>query len=487
MPDRVSPTRPVTHRRARRTQPPADRYVLGQIRAAAATPATISVAALGMTFTAWQLHLAPEPALFSALGAGIALAAATGHRRAKTAATAAFSARAAWVQQVIGAVQAADKSVRWSADQLCTGGRPPLPDSYGPAEAADDAGDVDDVVKHIGDLQVQAVTSLLRVHDESESAVLLEMLLHMARREHALVHRALAALDELQELTDDPETLEKLFEIDHLVTRMRRLVESKALLGGGESLRRIRQPVSVTNVLRASVAEVVQYPRVQVTAASVGASLALPGHVGSDLTHLLAELIENACDYSDPSTKVQVRAQRVAKGLAIEVEDRAIMMAPDHRAKMNALLHDPDRIDVSALVRGGHIGLVTAAKIAKRHRIAVHLSENPTGGTTALVVVPTKELVDLPPATTGTRPQVPGPRRTPQPQPSAPAPAPQSAALPGDALPPLPQRPRGQTVIPAPAARQTAPATAPRPGMAAAFHDGQRHARTQGTPPPAHP
>lgn len=125
-------------------------------------------------------------------------------------------------------------------------------------------------------LQVQAVASLIRVHDESQSVVLLEVLRRLATREHALVGKALEALTQLEMLTDDPELLAKIFEIDHLVTRMRRQVESTAVLGG-QSLRSVRQPVPVTTALRGAISEVVQYPRVVVAAGSVGASWGFPG------------------------------------------------------------------------------------------------------------------------------------------------------------------------------------------------------------------
>lgn len=108
---------------------------------------------------------------------------------------------------------------------------------------------------------------------------LLEVLRRLAMREHALAGKALEALSQLEMLTDDPELLSKFFEIDHLVTRMRRQVESTAVLSG-QSLRSVRRPVPVTTALRDAISEVVQYPRVAVAAGPVGAELGLPGHVG---------------------------------------------------------------------------------------------------------------------------------------------------------------------------------------------------------------
>ena len=48
----------------------------------------------------------------------------------------------------------------------------------------------------------------------------------------------------------------------------------------------------------------------------------------NDMIHLLAELIENATLFSPSTTRVEVRAERVANGFAIEVEDRGLGIAP---------------------------------------------------------------------------------------------------------------------------------------------------------------
>ncbi|MDX3370839.1 ATP-binding protein, partial [Streptomyces sp. ME02-6987-2C] len=339
----------------------------------------------------------------------------------------------------------------------------------------------------------------IRVHDESQSVVLLEVLRRLAMREHALVSKALQALSQLEMLTDDPELLAKIFEIDHLVTRMRRQVESTAVLGG-QSLRSVRRPVPVTTALRGAVSEVVQYPRVAVAAGSVGAELGLPGHVGPDLTHLLAELIENACECSDPATRVMVRAQRVPHGLAIEVEDRAIPMHPQTRAQMNHLLKAPDEVDVSGQVRAGQLGLLVAAKIAQSHGMTVLLQENTTGGTTALVVIPARLLVAIPSVEDAGAPppeEARGSGRQPQQVAATPAvpeaaqaahrgvaEAPTAEAGQSTDAPALPTRTRRTGSFRPPQEREQAPVSAATPGLAAAFRNGLQAGGTA-SPSPA--
>ncbi|MFF5273709.1 sensor histidine kinase [Streptomyces sp. NPDC000133] len=497
MPYSAFPTRPAATGRRRRRPPRIDAFTVHCVRRAVALPLLLLAALLGAAFTVWSMSAVALGWLLAGLPCGligVALVAARGARTATGAVQAAVEERrAAELAAVAGVAAAVEKSVQWSADELCRGARPPLPNSQMPQPASATA----EIDKALSALQVQAVASLIRVHDESQSMVLLEVLRRLAMREHALVGKALEALSQLEMLTDDPELLSKIFEIDHLVTRMRRQVESTAVLGG-QSLRSVRRPVPVTTTLRGAISEVVQYPRVMVAAGSVGAELGLPGHVGPDLTHLLAELIENACECSDPATKVTVRAQRVPNGLAVEVEDRAIPMHPQTRAQMNRLLKAPDEVDVSGQVRAGQLGLLVAAKIAQSHGLSVLLQENVTGGTTALVVIPARLLVAIPPVgDAGAR------RRELRPS----APSRQAAAATADpsvgqvrraiavgapgageaghsaTAPDLPRRTRQAGSFRPPLEREQAPATAATPGLAAAFRNGIEAGGTVGSPP----
>ncbi|MFJ3674010.1 ATP-binding protein [Streptomyces sp. NPDC090106] len=495
-PRRASPA----HRRKKR-RTPGDGFVAEQIRAAVLTPLLIVLAVLVGAVIAWLAFPVSAGALLAALATGLCAALAMGAVRARSTARAVRRAYAGEVQRVVEAATAVDKLVAWSAEELLRGGTVSLPDTA-PAPAPGGTGLADEAVAQLAELQVQAVAALMRVHDESQPAVLLSMLHQFARREHALVARALEKLDRLQESTEDPDQLELLFALDHLVTRLRRWVESKAVVAG-ESLRSAREPVSVMQVLRGANQEILHYARVTVAAGTVGVEVGLPRHVGPDLTHLLAELIENATHFSDSTTKVQVRAQKVATGLAIEIEDRvAIPMRPGDRVRWNRLLAGPDQMDVGALVSAGRIGLLTAARIAQRHGISVQLAENPTGGTTALVVVPARLLVALtPPTTHVSRPAPP----TQPDHPSAtsavrvgveqPATVPQQpaqASAPDGAVagPPLPRRQvptQDEAPSPAAPAQIRAAATRPRYGLADAFRGAIATDRTAPTSAPGRP
>jgi signal transduction histidine kinase len=212
-----------------------------------------------------------------------------------------------------------------------------------------------------------------------------DVFVNIAQRLHALVNRALSRLDTLESEVEDPDLLGGLFGVDHLVTQFRRQVESLAVMGGAVP-RRISRPVPLPTVLRQAVAEIEQYARVRVVQPPEGT---LPGHAAAEVIHLLAELVENAAKFSPPETQVTVRAEQVPAGLAVEIDDRGLPMAPDKLELMNQLLATPDRFDIRKQLEDGRIGLFVVAQIARRHSINITLRKNIYGGNQAVVVLPT--------------------------------------------------------------------------------------------------
>jgi signal transduction histidine kinase len=217
-----------------------------------------------------------------------------------------------------------------------------------------------------------------------------EILVSLGRRNQSLLHRQLRIIDTLEQQASSPTALAELFTLDHLTTRMRRHAESLTILSGSAPGRAWSQPVQVVDVMRAAAAEVEDYTRVTVISDTEEA-IAAP--VVTDLIHLLAELIENATLFSPSTTRVEVRAERVANGFAIEVEDRGLGIPPEQMATLNAQLADPpdfDRADADRL------GLFVAGRLAARHGVDVSLCQSPYRGTKAVVVLPDGVLAAAP-------------------------------------------------------------------------------------------
>lgn len=236
---------------------------------------------------------------------------------------------------------------------------------------------------HDGAITAVVQAAQLSSHAGSEQKV--EVFVNLARRLQSLVHREISILDELENEIEDPDLLKGLFHIDHLATRIRRHAENLAVLGGAVSRRQWSNPVSMTEVLRSSIAEVEQYSRVKLVPPIDGT---LRGHAVADVIHLLAELVENATVFSAPHTQVLLRVNLVTAGLAVEVEDRGLGMPLGEQNKMNALLADPDQVNVASLLQDGRIGLFVVSQIARRHGIHVRLQTNIYGGVQAVLVVP---------------------------------------------------------------------------------------------------
>ncbi|MFF4501302.1 ATP-binding protein [Streptomyces sp. NPDC001401] len=294
---------------------------------------------------------------------------------------------------------------------------------------------------------VTAVVQAAQLSSQAGSEQKLEVFVNLARRLQSLVHREISILDELENEIEDPDLLKGLFHVDHLATRIRRHAENLAVLGGAVSRRQWSNPVSMTEVLRSAIAEVEQYSRVKLVPPIDGT---LRGHAVADVIHLLAELVENATVFSAPHTQVLLRANLVTSGLAVEVEDRGLGMPVAEQKKMNALLDDPDQVNVASLLADGRIGLFVVSQLARRHGINVRLQTNIYGGVQAVLVVP-QGLLGSAPGVPGVAAQPHGvtgvmgtperavPPRSPQPQ-TPPVPRPEAGGRHVAPPPPAPRR-----------------------------------------------
>jgi signal transduction histidine kinase len=213
-----------------------------------------------------------------------------------------------------------------------------------------------------------------------------EVFVKLARRLQSLINRAIKRIDELEQENEDPELLDGLYEIDHLFTLARRQGENLAVLGGEAPQRRSNKPVSVYAVLLAAVSEAEHYRQIAIVPVE---DVEIHGHAVAEIIHLLAELLENATRFTSPDgPKVEVRAQRVRAGLAIEVQDRGLGMSYEDLDRINHLLDGSTHIDLSELLTDGRIGLAVVRELARRHDIRVRLQSNIFGGIAAAVVIP---------------------------------------------------------------------------------------------------
>ncbi|MEO3975109.1 nitrate- and nitrite sensing domain-containing protein [Streptomyces sp. CAU 1734] len=217
-----------------------------------------------------------------------------------------------------------------------------------------------------------------------------EVFVNLARRNQVLLHRQLTLLDAMERRTEDTDELADLFRLDHLTTRMRRHAEGLVILSGAAPSRQWRKPIQLMDVVRAAVAEVEDYERIEVRRLP---RIGVGGPAVADLTHLIAELLENATVFSPPHTAVQVIGERVANGFTLEIHDRGLGMAAELLLDANLRLAETPEFELSDTDR---LGLFVVSRLAQRQSVRVSLQPSPYGGTTAVVFIPSSLLTDAP-------------------------------------------------------------------------------------------
>ncbi|MFG1708773.1 nitrate- and nitrite sensing domain-containing protein [Nonomuraea sp. M3C6] len=272
--------------------------------------------------------------------------------------------------------------------RLRTNVDPPTPAEAAPVEVKAHTSEVRDIVQAFNDVQstaVEAAVSQARLrHGVSQVFV------NLARRNQSLLHRQLLQLDSMERATEEPETLADLFKLDHLTTRMRRHAESLIILSDQAPGRGWRNPVPILDVMRAAVAEVEEYERVEVLQPP---PVALMGAAVTDVAHLMAELVENATLFSPPQTRVDLRSAVTPHGLMIEIEDRGLGLPRAELDELNERLAKMPEFD---LAQSDRLGLFVVGRLAARHDIKVTLAPSPYGGLTAMVALPSSLLADQP-------------------------------------------------------------------------------------------
>jgi signal transduction histidine kinase len=238
--------------------------------------------------------------------------------------------------------------------------------------------EIGDVVEPDGSDEIAQVASAFNlvhataVRVAGEQALLRQNLdtivVNLSRRTQGLVDRQLGEIEDLESRERDPDQLGTLFRIDHLATRVRRHAESLLVLAGVEEMRRQGVAAPVLDVVRTAVGEVEQYPRIKF---GVMPTDLIVSSAVDDVAHLLAELIDNATEFSAPSTAVHVSIQPLlGGGLRIEVTDSGLGIPAGQLNALNARLREPGDIDVAA---SRTLGLYVVSRLAARHGIIVRL------------------------------------------------------------------------------------------------------------------
>ena len=166
-----------------------------------------------------------------------------------------------------------------------------------------------------------------------------------------------------------------------MATRMRRNSESLLVLANAEPKRRRVKATEIDDVVRAAIGEVEDYRRIEIEALE---SLQVKGNVVADVSHLLAELLDNATSFSPPESLVRVGGRRAGDSYMLRIVDNGVGIGVERLKELNELLREPPIVGLSVEPT---LGMSVVSLLAHRHDIRATLSQgNP--GTTVDVLLP---------------------------------------------------------------------------------------------------
>lgn len=283
------------------------------------------------------------------------------------------------------ALDAAQRQLPKAVEQIRNGNSQRISVDRVPVDTRDEIGDVARAFDAVNTQALNLATEqaqLRRTYHDS--------FINISRRSQSLLERQLQLFEQLERDEEDPEQLATLFRLDHLSTRMRRNNENLMVISGAEISRRLTQSTSPADLVRAAISEIEHYPRVIVQPLP---NTKVVSYVANDMVRLLAELIDNAANFSSPDTEVTVTGHRNDDNdLVLTITDRGIGMSPEQLAAVNERLTADGELDSATSRR---MGLFVVSRLANRHGIKVRLHPGPQNiGVRTTVTVDSSLLAD---------------------------------------------------------------------------------------------
>ncbi|MET7369012.1 ATP-binding protein [Streptomyces sp. NPDC005566] len=244
---------------------------------------------------------------------------------------------------------------------------------------------------------------------ETERSAAIAACANAAGRMQALATSMLADLREMEHRHTAEDVLGDLLHLDHRTAQAGRLADSIAVLTGARSGRRWAKPIVMESILRGAMGRIGSYQRIRLHSTS---DVAIAGHAAEGVMHALAELLDNATNFSPPTAEVHVYVEEVPAGIVVTVEDSGLVMSDVQlrRAERAVSAEDQDLTGLS----GTRLGLAVVGRLARKHGLTVSFRPSARGGTGALMMLP-QELISRTPAPAPVPAPVPAGRPEPEP------------------------------------------------------------------------
>ncbi|MGQ4376768.1 ATP-binding protein [Streptomyces sp. SAS_267] len=220
----------------------------------------------------------------------------------------------------------------------------------------------------------------------ADRAAAISAIANAAGRMQALSTGMLADLRAMEERHSDEDVLTDLLHLDHRTAQAGRLADSVAVLAGARSGRRWARPIVMESILRGAMGRIGGYQRVRVHSAS---EVAVAGHAAEGVMHAIAELLDNAANFSPPTAEVHVYVEEVPAGVIVSVEDSGLVMGDVQlrRAERAVTGVVGPRSGLGGLT-GTRLGLSVVGRLARKHGLKVSFRPSARGGTGVLVLIP---------------------------------------------------------------------------------------------------
>ncbi|TWF95304.1 ATP-binding protein [Saccharopolyspora dendranthemae] len=245
----------------------------------------------------------------------------------------------------------------------------------------DEIGDVADAFADAYQVAVQE-----RIKQKRTSDAFTRVVVGMAARVQQIVQNAMQIVDtEEREAGEAAPRYRALLVLDSLLLRARRLAENLRLLSGNRLARYHRGPTSMEVILESARAEIEHYGRIHTRQPG---AVAVDGQAAPYLIRVLAELMDNAANYSSPQGKARVWTEELGGSLVVVIEDRGLGMPSERLGEANEILATDSDFALGNVQRHMQLGLPVVARITQQWSIQVRLAAGESGGIRAEVAIP---------------------------------------------------------------------------------------------------
>ncbi|GHC91168.1 hypothetical protein GCM10007079_38240 [Nocardiopsis terrae] len=218
---------------------------------------------------------------------------------------------------------------------------------------------------------------------ERRSATALVSAANSGARIQAHLTTLLAQLRDLEDRYGDrADIFSDLLRVDHNVSRTGRLADAFVVLAQGRSGRRWTRPIIMESILRGAMGRITAYRRVRLHYTS---RVAVVGYAAEGVMQALAELMDNAANFSAHGTDVHVYVQEEDTGVTITVEDSGMGMRKRERRIAENLIAEPRTL---ATLPGIRTGLAVVGCLADKYGLKVSFRPSARGGVGVVVLIP---------------------------------------------------------------------------------------------------